>query len=193
MEWTGIAIISGSVGGLIGLAIFRRIIPAAEPAADERSLASLEGEFREWRSAYLLLFVLLMVPFTFISWKLLIFVGSLMPVEAADADYVVVLPPVAWIFPAMFLAAPVPAEGMANLILATMLEERHADFARYLELKEGLSRSGELRLWVGCMCTVLPIWIWLNAHTYFYLTPDTIVMNRAFLDEQEHRAVRGSC
>ena len=172
----------------IAMAILKGLCPAAKPAPGGRSKADLKKEFHRWFQYPPFVFLAFMVPSTFLSWKLLLLIAGLMPLEIPEEGYALVPPREYWILPAMMFVAPAPAGLLTKRVFKLLLKDRYPDFARYVDLESGIDDSALEKPVIATLGVLAALAIWLSAHWYVYFTPDEIVVNRLFRLREERFA-----
>ncbi len=172
----------------IAMAILKGLCPAAKPAPAGRSKADLKKEFHRWFQCEPYVLLAFMVPTTFLSWKLLLLIAGLMPLDIPEEGYALVPPRGFWFLPAMIFVAPVPTGLLAIQVFKLLLRGRYPDYVRYVELEQGIDESAVEKPLIAILGALAALAIWLSAHWYVYFTPDEIVVNALFRLREERFA-----
>lgn len=157
--------------------------PPGRYTADD--LPELNRQYAKWEMFAVLPFALGAIGFTWVSYQVLCGVAEHFHSWKPRPLFLVTLPQIIWLLPAMFLGM-LSTLPVVTLLYGWLLGNRYADYTQYCDLKHGVNgrRFVGVLAWLLIAAGILLIPQMLHAHAAFY--PNHMV-TRGLLDLSQRR------
>lgn len=172
-----ISAISAAVLVPFFMALMRRIKVLRHEPKSSRSFAELHREYGRWELLSVPLSILFVSAWTLLIWYALSYVYAQQLAQLEPSRFIVALPDLLWVIPALFFAIFLAALPFHFLYLALLGRRRYAEYTEYSNQKFRLDTWKLFRYLGNCLLPVCLLLTLLALDSYARITDDEFVVN----------------
>lgn len=183
--------IAAAVSVPLFMALMRRIKSFQHRPDPGKSFEQLAREYQKWEILSVLISILLVALIGYLIWLMLTRIYGLQLTQHRPGLFVIAVPAMLWVLPALFFALFIAAIPLHYLYLAILGKRRYAEYIEYGDQKFRINTWKLFRYMGNFLLPICLVFTFLALNTYARVTDRAFVINPFFgLNEVTYRFVQ---